>query len=188
MVPSHRKACMLFLAVLFFFQNVAYAQEARLSEIIVTNAGNDLRIFLSVEGAFTEEMKTAVLSGVTTTFSFFITMYKVRNFWIDKKIADVTVTHTIKYHNLKKKFIITRSWENNKPQVVGSFSEARQLMSKIESLKIVSLSELRKGRQYQLRAKAELSKLTLPLYLHYILFFVSLWDFETDWYTIDFVY
>ncbi|NQT10914.1 MAG: DUF4390 domain-containing protein, partial [Desulfobacteraceae bacterium] len=41
---------------------------------------------------------------------------------------------------------------------------------------------------YQIRAKAELGKLTLPFYLHYILFFVSLWDVETDWYTIDFIY
>jgi len=39
-----------------------------------------------------------------------------------------------------------------------------------------------------LGAKAELNKLTLPFHLHYVLFFVSLWDFETDWYTIDFVY
>ena len=40
----------------------------------------------------------------------------------------------------------------------------------------------------QIRAKAELSKLTLPFFLHYVFFFVSLWDFETDWYTIDFIY
>ena len=36
--------------------------------------------------------------------------------------------------------------------------------------------------------KAELEKVRLPLYLHYVLFFVSLWDFETDWFTIDFIY
>jgi hypothetical protein len=61
-------------------------------------------------------------------------------------------------------------------------------MAEIDSLKIVPLWKLEKGGKYQIRAKAELSKLTLPFYLHYILFFVSLWDFETDWYTIDFIY
>jgi hypothetical protein len=55
-------------------------------------------------------------------------------------------------------------------------------------LSIVPLAQLQKGQQYQVRAKAKLSKLTLPFYLHYVLFFVSLWDFETDWYTIDFIY
>ena len=61
-------------------------------------------------------------------------------------------------------------------------------MAEIDSLRIIPLSGLEKGRQYQLSAKAELNKLTLPLYLHYVLFIVSLWDFETDWYTIDFIY
>ena len=61
-------------------------------------------------------------------------------------------------------------------------------MSEIDSLKTVPLSRLEKGSQYQIRAKAQLSKLTLPFYLHYVLFFVSLWDFETDWYTIEFMY
>jgi hypothetical protein len=66
--------------------------------------------------------------------------------------------------------------------------EAKKWMTEINSLKIVPLDRLEKGEQYQLRVKAEVSKKTLPLYLHYILFFVSLWDFETDWYTIDFTF
>ena len=61
-------------------------------------------------------------------------------------------------------------------------------MATIDGLKVVSLGKLEKGRQYQLSAKAELNKLTLPFYLHHVLFFVSLWDFETDWYSVDFIY
>jgi len=61
-------------------------------------------------------------------------------------------------------------------------------MTEIDGLKVVPLSNLEKDKRYQLRAKAELSKRTLPFYLHYVLFFVSLWDFETDWYAIDFTY
>ncbi len=168
--------------------NVAFAQDAKLTNIIVTNTRDDLLIYLTVEGAFKEKMKKAVLSGVPTTFSFFTALYHVRNIWLDKKIADVKITHTIKYDNLKQEFCITRSWGNPDSIVVKSFQEAQKVMAEIDSLKIVPLKKLEKGKQYQIRAKAELSKLTLPFYLHYILFFVSLWDFETDWYTIDFVY
>ena len=72
--------------------------------------------------------------------------------------------------------------------MVASFEEAQNLMTDIDSLTIAPLSQLEKGKQYQIRAKAQLNEMTLPLYLHYVLFFVSLWDFETDWYTIDFLY
>ena len=184
----NRKICSIVLVIIFLIQNLAFAQDAGLTNIIVTNTRDDLLVYLNVEGAFREEMKKAILSGVPTTFSFFITLYKARNWWIDKKIADIKITHTIKYNNLKEEFAVKRSWENGGPHVTQSFGEAQKLMAEIDSLKIVPLSMLEKGRHYQIIAKAELSKITLPFYLHYVLFFVSLWDFETDLYTIDFIY
>ena len=183
-----RKIYIISLCIFFGVGNVSFAQDAKLTNIIVTNTHEDLLIYLTVEGAFKEKMKKAILSGVPTTFSFFAGLYRVRNLWIDKKIADIKITHTIKYDNLKQEFSIHRSPEKSNSIVTKSFQEAQKLMAEIDSLKIVPLGKLEKGKQYQIRAKAELSKLTLPFYLHYILLFVSLWDFETDWYTIDFIY
>ena len=164
------------------------AQDATLTNIIVTNTRDDLLIYLTVEGAFREEMEEAIKSGVPTTFSFFINLYRKRTLWPDKQIAEIRVTHTIKYNNLKEEFVIQRSWEPEKVHTVKTFDGAKKLMSEIDSLKIIPLKELQKGKQYQIQAKAELSKVTLPYYLHYVLFFISMWDFETDWYTIDFIY
>ena len=166
----------------------AYGQNAQLKNIIVTNTRDDLLIYLTVDGAFTEKMETAVSTGVPATFEFFINLYQTRGLWFDKEIADLKIIHTIKYDNLKNEYIIHRSWDDNPPRIVKSFAEAKKLMVEIDSLDIVPLNLLEKGRRYQIRAKAELNKLTLPFYLHYVLFFVSLWDFETDWYTIDFIY
>ena len=166
----------------------ASAEDARLTNITVSNTRDDLLLSLSVEGAFREEMKKAILNGVPATFSFFASLNRVQNLWLDTEISDIEVTHTIKYDNLKKEFTISRSWEGENTKVTKSFEEAQKLMSEINSIKIIPLNKLEKGKQYQLRVKAEFSKKTLPLYLHYVLFFVSLWDFETDWYAIDFIY
>jgi hypothetical protein len=184
----NRKSLALTVGIIFCVCNLAFAQNARLSNIIVTNTRDDLLVYLNVEGAFTDKMNTAILTGVPTTFSFYISFYQARNFWFDNKVKDIKVTHTIKYNNLKEEFIVTRSWEKSGPQATQSFDAAQKLMREIDSLKIVPLKQLEKGRHYQLRAKAELNKVTLPFYLHYVLFFVSLWDFETDLYTIDFIY
>lgn len=167
---------------------MAYAMDARLKNIIVTNTRDDLLIYLTVEGAFRENMETAISSGVPATFSFFVNLYQTRSFWFDKNISELKILHTIKYDNLKNEYIVERSWDGRHQRVVKFFDEAKKLMAEIDSLKIVELNRLEKGSQYQIRAKAQLSKLTLPFYLHYVLFFVSLWDFETDWYTIDFIY
>jgi hypothetical protein len=66
--------------------------------------------------------------------------------------------------------------------------EAYKLMAEVVALKVARLDTLRKGSQYQLRLKAELDKIELPLKLDYLLFFLSLWDFKTDWYTVVFKY
>jgi hypothetical protein len=181
-----RKLIVLFSCLIL--AGSAIAQAASLTNIIVTNTRDDLLVYLNVEGAFLEKMKSALLSGVPVTFSFFISLYRVRSLWLDREVADIKITHTIKYNNLKKEFSIQRSWEDNRTLVTQSFSEAQELMTEIDGLKVVPLKRLEKGLQYQIRAKAELSKITLPFKLHYVLVFVSLWDFETDWYTIDFIY
>lgn len=187
MILKKRIICLLCVFILTQ-PPVAYGQDARLKNIIVTNTRDDLLIYLAVEGAFTEKMETAVSSGVPTTFSFFITLYQTRSLWYDREIADLKITHAIKYDNLKKEYIVHRSWDDNQPKIVKSFTEAKKLMTEVDSLKVVPLKLLEKGRRYQIRTKAQLNKLTLPFYLHYVLIFVSLWDFETDWYTIDFIY
>nr|HID58211.1 DUF4390 domain-containing protein [Desulfobacterales bacterium] len=182
-----KKACTVLLCLLLLFSTNANSNDIGLSNIIISNTKHDLIIYFTVEGCFTDKLKKAILSGVPTTFTFLASLYRVRNFWPDKKIADTRVYHTIKYDNLKNEFHIIKSEEPGKNFTTKSFSEAQKLMAEIDSLVIAPLKMLRKDEHYQIRMKAELSKITLPFYLHYV-FFLFLWDFETDWYAIDFTY
>ncbi|MDJ0782808.1 MAG: DUF4390 domain-containing protein [Desulfosarcinaceae bacterium] len=187
--PRCGRLVLLLIGLLCIWSPVAlHAQDAHLTNIIVTNSDTDLLIFLSVEGAFQGEINTAIDSGVPTSFYFLLHLYRTRNFWLDEQLADVTVTHTIQFDPLKKTYTVTRSWEDGKPITVATREEALRLMAEVDNLPILPLRRLKKGAQYQIRTKAELSKQTLPFYLHYVLFFVSWWDFETDWYTIDFIF
>ena len=176
------------MSLIFLIQIPCAAQDATLSNLIVTNTSNDLLVYLNVEGAFREQTVNAIMSGVPASFSFFIKLYQKRSMWFDKAIANIEIANSVKYNHLKKEFIVERSWENGKIRTAQSLQEAQKLMSDVDGLKIIHLNKLEKGKQYQVKAKAQLSKLTLPFYLHYVFFFVSLWDFETDWYTIDFIY
>jgi hypothetical protein len=182
----NRKTVAAAICFLLLMQLPAGAKEARLTHITVSNTRDDLLLYFALEGAFTDKMKEAVMSGVPATFSFYISLFQVRNWWYDKEFADIKLTHTIKYNNLKNEFSVKRSWKESDPVVVQSFEEAQRLMTEIDHLPIYPLSGLERGRQYQIRAMAEVSKITLPFYLHYALF--SIWDFETDWYTIDFIF
>jgi hypothetical protein len=71
--------------------------------------------------------------------------------------------------------------ENPSSLTTSSMEEAKKLMSKVKELKIRSFSPLEPGVPTYFRIKAELDPVRLPLRLEYLFFFVSLWDFETDW-------
>lgn len=71
---------------------------------------------------------------------------------------------------------------------VKDFDKARKLMSEIVGLNVTKLARLHKNRRYKVRMMAQLDRIELPFHLHYVLFFLSLWNFETDWYTVEFGY
>lgn len=182
------KIWIVFLCMLLVLPGRGFAAEAKLTNIAITRYHDDLLFKINLDGAFREDMNKAITSGVPATFSFYIKLNKVKDLWFNSNIADIYLTHTIKYDTLKKTYTVTRPWKNGDPVVTESFKEAQEMMTQIDGLKLVPLNKLEKNGHYQIEAKAEVSKLTLPLYLHYVFLFVSLWDFETDWYIIDFVY
>lgn len=165
-----------------------HASEATLSEIIVTNTQEDLLVFFEIKGCFTRQMEEAILNGIPTTFTIFVNLYRTRTFWLDETIASLKIEHTIKHDSLKKEFRVRRSEDHGRERVYRSFAAAKTAMAEVKNIKIAPLEALRKHGKYQLQVKAELEKVRLPFYLHYVLFFVSLWDFETDWYSVDFTY
>jgi hypothetical protein len=166
----------------------AVAKEAYLSDFVVTNTRDHLLVYFTVNNCFTPEMNNAIESGIETTFTFFVQLHEKRDLIWDRKIADLEVNHSIKYDSLKKTYSVRFSEDNKREVTARTFEEAKKLMAEIVALKVVPMHQLKKGQRYQLQMMAQLDKIRLPLYLHYVFFFLSLWDFKTDWYAVDFRY
>jgi hypothetical protein len=132
-------------------------------------------------------MESAILAGLPTTFTFLLDLYQERPNWIDKKISSVIVKQTIKYDNVKKVFYIS-SMEGNKQSEFQDFEAAKKAMSEVNGIVVASLKDLQRNSSYYVMVKAKLDTIRLPMHMEYVLFFVSLWDFETDWYRQRIVY
>jgi len=160
------------LLCLFLFPDMAIAkQNAIIENIKLANTRDDLLTYFDVKNAFTNKMNEAIKNGIPTTFSLYINLYKTDGSWFDKKISTVKKKSTIKYNSMKKEYSVYRPWKTEQTIVTQSFDEAKSLMTDIDNLKIISLNSLVKGDKYQLRIKAELDKVKLPLSLHNILIF-----------------
>jgi len=62
----NRKAWIIFFAIIFMLQNLAFAQDqhARLANITVINTRDHLLLYLNIEGVFRDDTKKAILNGV----------------------------------------------------------------------------------------------------------------------------
>ena len=174
-------------AALCFLATPAMAKnKADIVDIEVTKKSGNLEVSFSIENCFTPEMEEAIQSGVPATFRIHLILEKTGFHLFGSKLLDNTLEHSIRYDRLKNQYMVQIPEHIESMRITDDLDEAKCWMSTIERLPVIPLWRLEKGRTYQLNVKAELSKFQLPFFLRYVLFFVSLWDFETSWQNVTF--
>lgn len=162
------------------------ADEATIN-CFVTNDATHVLLYARLTNCFTKDMEAAILAGVPTTFTFLMDLYQERRGWLDKKLVRLTVRHTIKYDIVKKLFLVSADGERE-PASFQDYESAKRAMADLNGFPLAPIKSLKRNEYYYVQIKAKLDKVRLPLYLEYVFFFVSLWDFETDWYREGFFY
>ena len=179
---------LLVMACLVATPRVVYARDAAIGEIVIANSTTDLLLYCSVANSFTTEMEKGVRNGIPVTFTFFVNLDQDRAFLPDRQVASLSFDHTLSYDSLKEEYRLTFSGDAGKVVTTTSFEEAKRLMAEVNGFKVVPLGNLTPDGEYTLAIKARLAKKTLPLNFHYIVPFWHLWDFETDWRSVQFRY
>ncbi len=165
---------------------VAASNKAVIQDFSIDKFGQDLEITFKLENCFTAKMEEAILNGVPTTFRIIVALEKPAPTLMKGDVVDFALEHTIRYNRLNNEFQVHLPEHPQKFLVTRNFNEAKAWMSTVRGLPIIATCWLRKDLEYTLKVKAELSKVELPFFFRYIIFWVSLWDFETDWYTVKF--
>jgi hypothetical protein len=186
---SRRTLCTLLLQFLLFLPGALFpagtlqAKETSITDFTVSNSENQLVLYLTVTDCFTDDMVAAIHNGIPATFTFYVDILRKRSKWPDKKIKSHEFDHIMEYDSLKKEYRIQRN-EKGDSKLTASLAEAKNLMSEINGYRILPLDELEPGSSYVVRVKAKLARKTLPLYFHYLIPFISLWDFDTKWHEL----
>ncbi|MDO8785220.1 MAG: DUF4390 domain-containing protein [Syntrophales bacterium] len=162
-------------------------KNAKITDFLVTGSAGTLLVYAKVTNCFTKDMESAILAGVPTTFTFLVDLYQKRTHWFDKKISRLVIAHTIKYDSVKENFNLSSSIGQESP-VFQDFDSAKRAMAELNGVIIAPMGHLKKDAKYYILVKAKMDKVRLPLHMEHVFFFISLWDFETNWYKQEFVY
>ncbi|MBI3754181.1 MAG: DUF4390 domain-containing protein [Deltaproteobacteria bacterium] len=160
--------------------------EPAVDKVAIINNLDDIQVSFEIRNAFTKEIEEGIKSGIPTTFTFFIELYRKRNLWFDEQLNSLTLRHTVKYDTLKEEYEIALEEKPQNTMRVKEIEQAKKIMAGGDAIIIKPVSALKKGEQYQIRIKATLDPVNLPFPLNYMLFFVSFWNYETAWYEKEF--
>lgn len=144
----------LLIVVLFILTSFAAVLKAEDANLIIKNSQGNLILSVKIRDVITEEVNASVADEASSTIVFSIALYRVYNFWFDKKIAHYTVNNSIKYDSLKKEYSLTRSWESGPPLTFDALNKARRMMAEINNFKVMPLDRFEKGGNYQIRVRA----------------------------------
>jgi hypothetical protein len=173
--------------LLFFIPLHSEARVAKFADLLITNNAEQILVYARVTDCFTNSMEAAILAGVPTTFTFLFDFYQERPFWWDKIIFRCDIQHTIKYDNVKKIFQVS-STNSKESATFQTFDAAKRAMADLSGIVVAPVKTMVRDKSYYVKMKAKLDHVRLPLHMEYLFFFVSLWDFETDWYRQKVVY
>ncbi|MCI5133751.1 MAG: DUF4390 domain-containing protein [Candidatus Electrothrix sp. AW2] len=162
-------------------------KEPVIDEVVISTTNDYVLLFATVSHCFTDEMLEGVRNGIPLTFRFDIRLNRIQRNWFDAKLIEHKINHTLSYNPIKEEYQIAFA-EKKQPEVTRSLKEAKEMMANIDGLRLYPLNNIRVSTPYALKIKATLVENTFPFSMHSIIPFTSLWNFETDWRTVEFSY
>jgi hypothetical protein len=157
-------------------------------DIIVTTSETELLLFATVQNGFTPEMLADLHNGIPIVFTFHLELVKIRRTWLNTTLVSTTLTHTMTWDEQRQEYHVSLSEKEGADIVTQNFNHASQRMAELNGAKVIALDRLVADAPYAIHFKVTLTKKDLPLGLHRLVPFSSLWNFETESRTIEFRY
>ena len=136
-----------------------FASRTRAGEITVTPLTRDgqVQVSFDLSDGFTSEVRDAIQSGLATTFSYTLELRRGAATWFDVTIAQVTVSATVRFDNLTRRYQMSRSVNGHVEDGGPTADEdaVRRWMTHFERIPLSTTSSLEVNGEYYVRVRAQ---------------------------------
>jgi hypothetical protein len=117
-------------------------------------------VSFTLADAFDDDVRAAIRSGLPTTFTYDVSLRRAVSLWFDRTLAEATVSATVRYDNLTRRYQVTRMVNGrveSTPQVTDNEDTVRSLMTEFDRLPLFDTAPLEVNAEYYLRVRARTS-------------------------------
>ncbi len=144
-----------FVVALVLLGAVARADGQDLSVMPIARDGQVVVSF-ELSAGLTEDVRDAIQSGLPTTFSYELELRRGTATWFDRTIAAVTMTATVRFDNLTRRYQMSRTLDGRVEDARPTEDQdaVRRWMTRFEHVPLSTTSALEANGEYYVRVRA----------------------------------
>ena len=127
-------------------------------------------------------VKRGLADGVPLTLEVDLEIKRVRAYLPNTSVAELTQRYRLQYNAVSARYIL-RNDNSGQQESLASVDAAIDELSQIKGLPVLDKSLIAARHRYAASVRAVIDYGTVPLTLRILMFWVSEWHRESDWYT-----
>jgi hypothetical protein len=132
-----------------------------------------------------EAVRRGLVEGVPLTLEVDLDIERVRQLLPNSRVAELTQRYRLQYNAVTARYIL-RNENSGQQESSGTVDEAIAHLSEVHSLPALDRALIAADRRYEGRVRAKIDFGTVPFTLRLLMFWVSDWHRESDWYAWTF--
>ena len=135
-----------------------------------------------IELPVSDAVRRGLAEGVPLTVELHLDIERVRQLLPNSKVAELTQRYHLQYNAVSAHYIL-RNDNSGQQESLGSIDAAIEQLSEVHSLPVLDKALITPDRRYEANVRAKVDYGNVPFSLRVLMFWVSDWHRESDWYT-----
>ena len=132
-----------------------------------------------------EAVRRGLTEGVPLALKVDLEIERVRQLLPNSRVAELTQRYHLQYNAVTARYIL-RNDNSGQQESIGTLDEAIEHLSEVHSLPALDKTLIAPDRRYEANVRAKIDFGTVPFTLRLLMFWVSDWHRESDWYAWTF--
>lgn len=132
---------------------------ASAQDLTVQPIARDGQVLVSFElsNGLTPDVRDAIQSGLPTTFSYVVELRRATAIWLDRLIASVTISVSVRFDNLTRRYQMSRSVDGRVEEARPTEDQdaVRLWMTRFDRVPVSVTSTLEANGEYNVRVRAQ---------------------------------
>ena len=132
-----------------------------------------------------DAVRRGLAEGVPLALELDLVIKQLRQLLPNSTVAELTQRYHLQYNAVSARYIL-RNDNSGQQESLRTVDEALEHLSEVHSLPALDQALIARDRRYEANVRAKLDFGTVPFTLRLLMFWVSDWHRETDWYAWTF--